>query len=101
MVWWDTLRLKSTNPEVRRKALENLGGTGDARAFELFLAGLDDEDRQVRCAAVRGFEQIKHDQSAAALMNALKDPSHEVRETAAAALGRLGDADVSAPLQRC
>ena len=58
MVWWNTLRLKSNSPEVRRKAIENLDPTRDARALDQLLAGLGDEDSQVRCAAVRGLAQV-------------------------------------------
>ena len=32
MIWWNTLRLKSSSPEVRRKALESLNTTGDTHA---------------------------------------------------------------------
>ena len=92
MVWWNTLRLKSNCPEVRRKALESLNPTRDARAFELLLASLGDEDAQVRCAAVKGLEQVRDDPSMIALATALKDPNSEVREAAAAVLGRVGDA---------
>ena len=74
MVWWNTLRLKSSSPEVRRKAFENLDPTRDARSLELLLAGLGDEDPQIRCAAVKGLEQVKDDQSMIALTTALQDP---------------------------
>ena len=95
MVWWNTLRLKSSCPEVRRKALERLDATKDARALELLLAGLADEDAQVRCTAIKGLEQIKDDQSIIALATALQDPNSGVREAAAAGLGRLGDVGAS------
>jgi HEAT repeat protein len=95
---WNTLRLKSNSPEVRRKALESLDAAKDPRSLEPLVAGLRDEDAQVRCAAVKGLEQIKNEQSVAALANALKDPSSDVREAAAAALGQLGDAAISREL---
>jgi HEAT repeat protein len=91
MVWWNTLRLKSSSPEVRRKALEALDATGNERNFDLLLAGLGDEDAQVRCTAVNRLEQVRDDQAMVALVSALQDPTSSVRETAAAALGRLGD----------
>ena len=92
MVWWNTLRLKSSSPEVRRKAVESLDATGDARSLELLLAAMEDEDAQVRCAAIKGLEQVRDDQSIVALATALQDPNSGVREAAAAGLGRLGDA---------
>ena len=87
MVWLNTLRLKSNSPEVRRKALETLDPAGNARALELLLAGLSDEDAQVRCAAVKGLERARDDQSMAALIDALQDPTSTVREVAAASAG--------------
>ena len=51
MVWWNTLRLKSNSPEVRRKALENLDATGDPRALELLVAGAGGRGRP---GALRG-----------------------------------------------
>jgi len=93
MVWWNTLRLRSNSPEVRRKALESLDVSKNtrARALELLLAGLGDEDAQVRCAAVEGLERISDDQAMAARITALQDPASIVREAAAASLGRVGD----------
>ena len=49
MVWWNTLRLKSNNPEVRRKALETLDAA-DPRMHERLVASLRDDDAQVRRA---------------------------------------------------
>ena len=90
MVWWNTLRLRSNSPEVRRKALESLDAAGDARALELLIAGLDDEDAQVRLAAIKGLGQIRDHQSVTALVNTLRDPVSDVREAATAALGAAG-----------
>ncbi len=91
MVWWNTLRLKSSSPEVRRKALEALDPARHERALELLLAGLADEDAPVRCAAVSGLERVASDQAVAALITALDDPDSNVRQVAAAVLGRRGD----------
>ena len=86
MVWWNTLRLKSSNPEVRRKAVESLDAAGDARSLELLLAVTGDEDAQVRCAAIKGLGQVRDDQSIIALATALQDPDSGVREAAAIGL---------------
>jgi HEAT repeat protein len=93
MVWLNKLRLRSNSPDVRRKALESLDATENTRvrSLGLLLAGLGDEDAQVRCAAVKGLEQIPDDQAMVARITALQDPASIVREAAAASLGRLGD----------
>lgn len=90
MLLWNTFRLKSANPEMRRKAIESLKPS-DARAQELLRAGLSDDDARVRCAAVKVFAQGKDDKSVEALVVALHDPSSEVREAAAQGLTNAGD----------
>ena len=92
MVWLNTIRLRSNSPEVRRKALECLAppGTRDALT-ELLIAGLDDEDARVRCAAVGGLTRSRTTNPWPPVLTALQDSDSVVREAAAAGLGRLGD----------
>ena len=99
MVFWNRLKLSSHNPEVRRKAMEALDAT-DARAQELLLAGLDDEDGGVRCAAAKVLSQNKDGHYADALIAALHDPSPEVREAVAGGLARVGNERAHRPLAR-
>src|SRR5271168_2087967 len=91
MVWLNIIRLKSGNPEVRRKAVESLDPAGDKRSRELLLAALRDEHETVRCAAVKALAQINDDESLNALITALHDPGGEVRQAAAMVLGQNGD----------
>jgi HEAT repeat protein len=90
MGWLDTLRLRSTNPRLRCKAVENLSGSNRPSDTELLRASLQDKDTRVRCAAVRALERTNTPDSHRSLVAALADPSFEVREASARALGRLG-----------
>jgi len=101
MAWLNNLLLKSTNPTLRRKAIEGLTGSGKTRDTDRFVASLGDKNPQVRCAAVRALEKANNEDSVPSLIGALRDSSHEVREAAARALGRLGNAAAIEPLAAC
>jgi len=101
MVPLDKLRLKSSDPEMRRKGVEKLSGSDRPSDTELIFAHLHDENAQVRCAAVRALEKAKTDEALKSLMGALQDESFEVRESAARALGRGGDARATMALACC
>src|SRR5439155_11427394 len=91
MVWWNNLQLKSRNPEARRKAIEALKPPGDERTLEILVAALADDDGEVRGAAARAFEQIKHPNAGPALIAAVRQGSPDLRQAAVTALGHLGD----------
>jgi HEAT repeat protein len=99
MAWLNTLRLKSSDPQVREKAIEHLAGSNNTRDTERIFASLHDESSQVRCAAVRALEKAPKKDSVRCLVNALRDPSYQVREEAARALGRLRDHASIEPLK--
>src|SRR6516225_4943394 len=92
--WLDSLRLKSTNPRVRSKAVESLSASSRSSDTERLLASLHDESPQVRCAAVRALEKSRSPNALKSLLIALNDDAAEVRETAARALGRTGNSRV-------
>src|ERR1041385_3700706 len=98
MSWWDSLRLRSANPVVRSKAVENLSGSTDTRDTERLVASLQDKSPHVRCAAVRALAKSGSAKSLKSLIGALNDPSPEVRETAATVLGRTGNAKLCSSL---
>src|SRR5258705_5175646 len=95
---WNTLRLKSKDPAARCKAIESLAARGHARAIEMIVKTLADEDAHVRRAAVKLLESIPDEQSVEALMFAAQDASGEVREAAATALGQMRDPQATGPL---
>ena len=91
MVWLKNLRIKSANPRVRRRTVEKLAGSTNSHDTELLVASLEDNDAQVRCAAVRALEQAEDASCTASLLPALRDQDHQVRTAAAQALGHRGD----------
>jgi HEAT repeat protein len=91
--------LKSTDPRLRCKAVENLSGSSQASDTELIFASLKDKDLHVRCAAVRALSAKPGTQQA--LIGALRDSSFQVRELAARALGRPGELNSANALAEC
>ena len=102
MIWWNSLRLRSKNPEIRRNAIEGLHvGTGSAansRVFEVLAAGLNDDDLKVRCAAARVLGDLEDERAVDLLMPLLSSSSPDLRQTAAVALGHLRDPRAVDPL---
>jgi FOG: HEAT repeat len=88
--WWGSLRLKSSDPSIRSKAVEHLSGSRLTRDTERVFASLNDESPNVRCAAVRALEKSKRPEALKSLVGALNDRAAEVREAAVLVLGRLG-----------
>lgn len=101
MAWLDTLLLKSPNPRMRCKAVENLAGSSHPSDTERLFASLHDLEPQVRCAAVRALGKKRTAQARTSLVKALRDHSFQVREAAARALGALGDAQAASALTAC
>lgn len=95
------LRLKSPNPRVRRRGVQNLAVSDRPSDTALLFAHLDDENAQVRCAAVRGLATANTADALKSLVGALQDESFEVREASARALERLGDARSIKALAGC
>src|SRR5262245_245415 len=89
LAWLDTLRLRSSNPLIRSKAVENLSSS--PHDTERLLASLHDKSSHVRCAAVRALERSRPADFLKSLIAALSDAAPEVREAAAGVLGRSGD----------
>jgi hypothetical protein len=100
--WWNSFRLRSSNPVVRSKALDSLSGSTNSRDTERVLASLHDESPHVRCVALRALAKKGHrPETLKSLVNALGDPSAEVREVAARVLARLGNASIADSLVAC
>jgi HEAT repeat protein len=98
---FDKLRLKSPDPRTRRKGVERLADSSRPSDTELIYASLDDENAQVRCAAVRALARVKTEDALRSLLRALQDKSPAVREAAARALGGTGDVRLMPALAGC
>jgi HEAT repeat protein len=94
----------SPNAWIRRGALRALCAAGGARAVEVCVRALDDQDALVRLEACALASRLAADETtrssvAAALARRLDDRRKGVRAEAAAALGVLGDARSIAALE--
>ena len=102
MIWWNSLKLRSKNPEVRRHAIEGLhvgrGSNANSRVFEVLSAGLNDDDLKVRCAAATVLGDLNDERGVELLIPLLSSASPELRQTAAVALGHLRDQRAIDPL---
>jgi len=92
--WWGNLILKSSDPQVRSKAIEHLSGSRHSRDTERVFASLHDKSPSVRCAGVRALEKSKRPEAFKSLLAALSDRAPEVREAAVLVLGRSGNPKV-------
>jgi len=102
MIWWNSLKLRSRNPEVRRHAIEGLhvgrGSSANSRVFEVLAAGLNDDDLKVRCAAATVLGDLNDERGVDLLIPLLSSTSPDLRQTAAVALGHLRDPRAIDPL---
>src|SRR3974390_856686 len=71
--------LKSADPRIRCKAVENLSTSCHPSDTELVFASLQDKNPQVRSAAVRALAKANKPGIQSALVDALRDTSFQVR----------------------
>jgi hypothetical protein len=88
-LWWTLRQLKSSNPEVRRRAVQNLGERRETPAVKALVNTLYDKDPQVREEAVETLRKLG-DQVVEMLIAALEDHRILVQEGAVEVLGRIG-----------
>ncbi len=87
-------RLSSTTSEERQSVVEALGFMREKKAVPELIKILNQvgtEEKEIR-AVGSALGEIGADLSVPALLEALKDPRHVVREAAVSALGRVGSA---------
>lgn len=82
--------LSHSDWQVRFAAAQSLADYDDPRAVTGLIGALRDEDNQVRWAAVRSLERHSGDSVIRALLYALRDKDYLVSDSAAEALGRMG-----------
>lgn len=90
--------LTDAQPAVRRAAL--VAGAFDAGLTSLVLARLDDDDPEVRAAAIRLLGSLREAPAVGRLVEKLRQGSEAERAAAAEALGRMPGASLH-PLRSC
>ena len=83
--------LKSSNPDLRRKAADQIGSLRARAAARSLIIALSDKDAGVREAAGFALGQLTEPTAAGPLIKLLQDPDAEVRASTAFALGMIGD----------
>jgi HEAT repeat protein len=94
------LQNKDTAPYMAAAVIEALGGLRYPPAVDALLPSLASETDEISNAAIDALSQIGVP-AVEPLIAALKDPKAQVRERAAEALGRIGDARAVEPLITC
>lgn len=70
---------KHENEKLRSRAMWTLGQYKDSSLLETLVGGLNDQSLSVRRNASFGLFRLKHSDARLAMLNALKDPSQQVR----------------------
>jgi HEAT repeat protein len=91
-------RLTSANPDVRKRAAENLGGSRDTRAVDPLVVALADPELTVRWAAAIALGKIGNARAVEPLVAALRSSREFDGSAAIEALGKIGDARAVEPL---
>ncbi len=71
MLWWTLRQLKSPDPDIRIKTVRSLGADKNRKAVPALVELLQDENADVRLAAINALETIGHPASADPLVSAL------------------------------
>ena len=80
------VQLKSPDPKVRVKAVQELANTASREAVPPLLTVVKDLDDRVRLEAVRALGEFRDQSATTMLLDALKDSEEKVREAAIVAL---------------
>src|SRR5690348_5302607 len=91
MIWWKSQRLKSGNPKIRLRMLEQLAAVGDPSLIESLAAALNDPVADNRATAARLLGTVQDERALPALAPALKDKTPEVRLAAVNSLRQSPD----------
>ncbi len=91
MKWLLRLRLKFTKPKAKLQLIANIVSREPPNAATLVRILANDNDREVRRAALLALAKFEGNKALPALTSALTDPEAEVRLSAASALAKLHD----------
>ncbi len=98
MLWWKIQRLKSKDPKVRRRMIEEMVASGHPSVVEPVTEAATDEEPEVRLAAAKALGTLADDRALSPLISLLRDRQPEIRATATVSLRQLGDARAIDPL---
>lgn len=84
MLWWSLQQLKSSNPDVRIKAIRDLESAKSKKAVPSLIKILRDQNPQVRLAAIKALGTIAHPASAGSLVTSLNQIPQNEKSGAAA-----------------
>ncbi len=101
MHWFAFLQLKSTNPQRRAQAVDQISSWSAPRSSEALLSALGDPAPEVRMAAAKGLGQRKEQRALSQLLHLLKDADAQVREAATIALQQVPHPLATQPLVEC
>jgi HEAT repeat protein len=91
--------LKSTDVSVRRRATEELARLREPRSTPALIVAMSDQDPGVRAGAARALGLLRVPDGVKELTRVLReDPEPQVRQSAAVALGFIGDGSAGGPL---
>ncbi len=96
----DSLIRRCGEPGIRNAAARVVGQIGGPDAIAPLAAGIDDEDQQVRMAAILALSKNDDVRTVELLITALRDSYWMAREEAAKALDLKGDQRAVAPLRQ-
>ena len=96
-----TTLARDSDAEVRSEAIDALGSLEDRRTMDVLVAALKDPVADVRVQAAEAIQNLPDIRTApAALIAALGDADHDVKEAVANALGDIGDKAAVPALKR-
>jgi HEAT repeat protein len=100
MLWWKKQRIKSRDPKVRRRMIEEMVASGHPSAVDPVTEAAADEEPEVRLAAAKALGALGDERALSPLLSLLRDRQPEIRATATVSLRQLGDSRAIDPLLR-
>ena len=97
---WAVRQMESSDPRVRASVMESLWGISTELGRELLRLGLRDENNRVVGNAILGLHRLGAPEAAPLARQMLKDDRPSFRWTAAWVIGRMGDKDFVADLEK-
>jgi HEAT repeat protein len=88
------IALHDNDDDIRKKALQALGKSGDPRGVPAIADALKDENPEIRFESAAALKRIGNEGAVKPLINALEDESTKVREEATEALVAIGSPSV-------